>query len=238
MKKLAIFVEGLTEQILVRHMLQAVLDRNRIAIQTVKITGGHNVRMSFTVMRAAHVERSTDYYVLIYDCGGESNVKSYMLSQREKLVSSGYTRIIGLRDVFPTFTREEVPKLIRGLNFQLPQKRAYTHIYLAIMETEAWFLGEYHHLKKISPRLTPEFIQKHLGFNPRSQNMEERDQPARDMKTVYQLVGHDYTKKKDRLNAVVSKLNFQFFTHDLAARMASLGLFVDGLEQFFNERES
>jgi len=106
------------------------------------------------------------------------------------------------------------------------------------METEAWFLGEYHHLKKISPRLTPEFIQKHLGFNPKSQNMEERDQPARDMKTVYQLVGHDYTKKKDRLNAVVSKLNFQFFTHDLAARMASLGLFVDGLEQFFNERES
>ena len=33
MKKLAIFVEGLTEQILVRHLLQAVLDRNRIAIQ-------------------------------------------------------------------------------------------------------------------------------------------------------------------------------------------------------------
>ncbi len=55
MKKLAIFVEGLTEQILVRKMLHAVLDRNRIAIQTVKITGGHNVRMSFTVMRAAHV---------------------------------------------------------------------------------------------------------------------------------------------------------------------------------------
>ena len=43
MKKLAIFVEGLTEQILVRQMLQAVLDRNRIAIQTVKITGGHRM---------------------------------------------------------------------------------------------------------------------------------------------------------------------------------------------------
>jgi len=65
MKKLAIFVEGLTEQILVRQMLQTVLDRNKIAIQTVKITGGHNVRMSFTVMRAAHVDRLTDFYVLI-----------------------------------------------------------------------------------------------------------------------------------------------------------------------------
>lgn len=234
MKKLAIFVEGLTEQILVRHMLQAVLDRNRIAIQTVKITGGHNVRMSFTVMRAAHVDRQTEYYVLIYDCGGESNVKGYLMSQREKLVASGYSGILGLRDVYPTFTREDVPKLIRGLNHQLPQKNAFTRIHLAIMETEAWFLGEYHHLKKISPRLTPEFIEKHLGFNPRKENMEERNQPARDMKTVYQLVGHDYTKKRDRLNAVVRKLDFQFFTHELAARMPSLGLFVESLEQFFD----
>ena len=61
MKKLAIFVEGLTEQILVRHLLQKLLDQNRIAIQAVKITGGHNVRMSFTVMRAAHVDYRTDY---------------------------------------------------------------------------------------------------------------------------------------------------------------------------------
>lgn len=234
MKKLAIFVEGLTEQILVRHMLEAVLDRNRIAIQTVKITGGHNVRMSFTVMRAANVDRQTDYYVLIYDCGGESNVKGYLMSQRENLVASGYTRILGLRDVYPTFTREEVPKLIRGLNHQLPQKKAFTQIHLAIMETEAWFLGEYHHLKKISPRLTPEFIEKHLGFNPRKQNMEERSQPARDMKSVYQLAGHDYTKKRDRLNAVVRKLDFRYFTHELATKMPSLGLFVESLEQFFD----
>jgi hypothetical protein len=234
MKKLAIFVEGLTEQILVRHMLKAVLDRNRIAIQTVKITGGHNVRMSFTVMRAAHVDYQTDYYVLIYDCGGESNVKGYLMSQREKLVNNGYTQILGLRDVYPNFTREEVPKLLRGLNFQLPQKKAFTRIYLAIMETEAWFLGEYRHLKKISPRLTPEFIEQHLGFNPRTENMEDRERPALDMKAAYQLAGHDYTKKRDRLNAVVSKLDFRFFTHELAQKMNSLGSFVKGLEQFFN----
>ena len=234
MKKLAIFVEGLTEQILVRHMLKAVLDRNRIAIQTVKITGGHNVRMSFTVMRAAHVDYQTDYYVLIYDCGGESNVKGYLMSQREKLVNNGYTQILGLRDVYPNFVREEVPKLRRGLNYQLPQKKAFTRIYLAIMETEAWFLGEYRHLKKISPRLTPEFIEKHLGFNPRTQNMEDRERPALDMKAAYHLAGHDYTKKRDRLNAVVSKLDFQFFTHELAQKMNSLGSFVEGLEQFFN----
>lgn len=234
MKKLAIFVEGLTEQILVRHMLKAVLDRNRIAIQTVKITGGHNVRMSFTVMRAAHVDHQTDYYVLIYDCGGESNVKGYLVSQREKLVANGYTRILGLRDAYPNFGREELPKLIRGLNYQLPQKKAFTRIYLAIMETEAWFLGEYRHLRKISRRLTPEFIEKNLGFNPRTENMEGRDQPARDMKAVYQLAGHDYTKKRDRLNAVVSKLDFNFFTHELARKMSSLGSFVEGLEQFFN----
>jgi hypothetical protein len=233
MRKLAIFVEGLTEQILVRHMLQAVLDRNRIAIQAVKITGGHNVRMSFTVMLAAHVDSQTDYYVLVYDCGGETNVKGYMMAHRWKLVSSGYQMILGLRDVFPNFNREDIPKLRRGLNYRLPQKGAHTRIHLAIMETEAWFLGEFHHLTKVSRKLTPEFIQKHLGFNPRTDNMEERDRPAEDMKAAYQLVGHDYTKKRDRLNAVVSKLDFNYFTHGLMERMPSLEQFVTELEQFF-----
>ena len=182
MRKLAIFVEGLTEQILVRQMLQAVLDRNRIAIQTVKITGGHNVRMSFTVMRAAHVDNNTDYFVLVYDCGGETNVKGYLMARRDKLISNGYTAIMGLRDVYPNFEREQVGKLLHGLNFKLSQKKAKTHIYLTIMETEAWFLGEYNHLKKVSRKLTPEFVEKHLGFNPRTGNMEDRDNPAKDMK--------------------------------------------------------
>ncbi len=235
MKKLAIFVEGLTEQILVRHMLQAVLDRNRIAIQTVKITGGHNVRMSFTVMRAAHVNNLTDYYVLVYDCGGETNVKSYLLAHRHKLVSNGYQMVLGLRDVYPNFQREEVGRLRRGLNQQLPQKGARTRIHLAIMETEAWFLGEYRHLRKVSRKLTPEFVEKHLGFNPKTEKMEERDHPSDDMKAAYRLVGHDYTKKRDRLNAVISKLDFQYFTHGLTGRMPSLEKFVTELEHFFKE---
>ena len=235
MRKLAIFVEGLTEQILVRKMLHAVLGRNQIAIQTVKITGGHNVRMSFTVMRAAHVNSQTDYFVLVYDCGGETNVKSYMLARRNKLISNGYTMVMGLRDAYPNFTREEVPKLLRGLNHKLPQKKASTHIYLAIMETEAWFLGEYRHLKKVSRILTPAYIQKHFGFNPHTENMEEREHPSEDMKRIYQAAGHDYTKKRDRLNAVIGKLDFHYFTHDLAEIMPSLGAFVDGLEKFFRQ---
>ena len=235
MRKLAIFVEGLTEQILVRKMLQEVLDRNKIAIQAVKITGGHNVRMSFTVMRAAHVNNLTDYYVLIYDCGGETNVKGYLVSQRDKLVSNGYRMVLGLRDVYPSFSREEVERLRKGLNYRLPQKGARTKIHLAIMETEAWFLGEYHHLRKVSRKLTPEFVEKHLGFNPRKDPMDQRERPAEDMKAVYQLAGHDYTKKRDRLNAVVNKLDFNYFTSGLADRMPSLRFFVKELEGFFRE---
>lgn len=235
MKKLAIFVEGLTEQILVRHMLQAVLDRNRIAIQTVKITGGHNVRMSFTVMKAAHVDYLTDYYVLVYDCGGETNVKGYMMAHRQKLVENGYQMVLGLRDVYPNFTREDIGKLRKGLNFHLPQKGAHTYIHLAIMETEAWFLGEYRHLRKVSRKLTPEFVEKQMGFNPRTDNLEELERPADLMKAVYQLAGHDYTKKRDRLNAVVSKLDFKYFTHGLTERMPSLERFVTELELFFRE---
>ena len=233
MKRIAIFVEGLTEQILVRRMLETVMQKKNIAIQTVKITGGHSIRMNFTIMHAAKVYGRTAYYVLIYDCGGETNVKGYLMMQRKKLVEKGYTCILGLRDVYPNFTQEDIPKLEKGLNFQISQKGALTHIHLAIMETEAWFLGEYHHLRKVSQSLTPEFIEKRLGFNPKTENMEDRQAPAQDLKRVYRLVGHDYTKKRYKLNSIVSKLDFYYFTHSLSSKMKSLGDFVRQLETFF-----
>jgi hypothetical protein len=236
MKKLAIFVEGLTEQILVRRMLEAVLDRKKIAIQSVKISGGHNVRISFTVMIAAQVSRQTDYYVLIYDCGGETNVKGYMMTQRDSLVKSGYQLILGLRDVYPNFDHSDLKKLRFGLNFRLPQDGAQTHISLAVMETEAWFLGEYTHFMRMSRKLTPEFIQKRLGFNPKKDDMELRHCPSQDLKHIYHLVGHDYTKKKQRLSTVVNKLDFSFFTHQVANKMEHLGEFVKQLENFFDDQ--
>jgi len=233
MKRIAIFVEGLTEQILVRHMLEKVMEEKNIAVQAVKITGGHNTRLSFTVMHAAKVNYNTGYYVLIYDCGGETNVKGYMMMQRQSLVDKGYTCIIGLRDVYPNFKHSDIPKLRKGLNYQVSQKEAVTRIFLAIMETEAWFLGEYTHFRKVSPKLTPEYIEKRLHFNPKSGNMEKRGQPAHDLKRVYRLVNHDYTKKRSKLNSIVSKLDFNFFTRKLADKMESLGDFVRQLEEFF-----
>ena len=59
--------------------------------------------------------------------------------------------------------------------------------------------------------------------------------PSDDMKRIYQSAGHDYTKKRDRLNAVIGKLDFNYFTHELADKMPSLGSFVNGLEHFFRE---
>ncbi len=233
MKRIAIFVEGLTEQILVRRMLESVLQRKEIAIQTVKLSGGHNSRMSFTVMQAAQVHRQTEYYVLIYDCGGETNVKGYLMMQHRSLVDKGYSCILGLRDVYPNFQHEDVPKLRRGLNYDISQKRAVIKIHLAIMETEAWFLGEYRHFTRVSQKLTPEFIEKRLGFNPRTENMELRQAPAHDLKEVYRLVDRDYTKKRKKLNSVVEKLDFHYFTHGLANKMESLGEFVRQLEDFF-----
>lgn len=233
MKRMAIFVEGLTEQILVRRMLGEIMDRKQIAIQTVKATGGHNVRLSFTVVHAADVSRQTQYFVLIYDCGGETNVKGYMMSQMESLKRSGYTTILGLRDVYPNFSRQDIKKLRFGLNFKLPTDHVYSRIHLAVMETEAWFLAEYHHLQRVSPRLTPAYIQKKLGFNPKNDSMEDLETPAEDLREVYHLAGVDYTKKRQKLNEVVNLMDFEYFMNGLPRRLSSLALFVRDLENFF-----
>ncbi len=233
MKRLAIFVEGLTEQILVRRILGEIMDRKQIAVQAVKATGGHNVRLSFTVVHAADVSRQTRYFVLIYDCGGETNVRGYMMSQWESLRRSGYTMILGLRDVYPNFQRREIKKLRFGLNYKLPGNGIYSRIHLAVMETEAWIIGEYHHLKRISPRLTPHYIQKQRGFNPMTENMEDLDAPAEELREIYHLVGEDYTKKRQKLDEVMSLMDLDFFVHQLTGKMESLGLFVADLESFF-----
>ena len=193
-------------------------------------------RMSFTVMRAAHVDNHTDYFVLVYDCGGETNVKGYLMARRDKLISNGYTMILGLRDVYPNFEREEVPNCFRGLNHQLPQKKARTHIYLAIMETEAWFLGEYNHLRKVSRKLTPEFMEKHLGFNPSTENMEERENPAEDMKAVYQLVGMIIPRNGTGLMLWLASWILTTLLMNWPGKMPSLGTFVEGLEHFSRRR--
>jgi hypothetical protein len=56
---------------------------------------------------------------------------------------------------------------------------------LAVMEIEAWFLGEYTHFERVSPNLKLERIRAALQFDPSTDDLEKRKHPTEDLDHIY-----------------------------------------------------
>jgi hypothetical protein len=226
-KKLAIFVEGQTEQIFVEKLLKEIAGIINISIE-IQSKEGRNFA---TLIMKDTITSTTIFYVLIYNSGGENNVVSDMKDQYNSLSGSGYEQIIGLRDVYP-IPLSQKSRLQSGLRSSLPKGSIPINIVLAVMEIEAWFLAEYNHLLKIDPLLTPERIQLIFGFNPQTDDMEQRPNPANDLKKIYNSVGKGYNKREKELNRLASNLDYDFLYMHLANTVTSLGEFIGYIDKF------
>ncbi len=230
MKRLAIFVEGQTEKIFVRRLLEEIAGRSNITITEQDMIGKLSSRFMVLTM-SNPVTPQTKYYVLICNSGSDNSVASDIRDQYTSLVNSGYSKIIGLRDVYPiSITDKSI--LERGLQAVLPKGVVPAHIVLAVMEVEAWFLAEWKHFVKIDGKLTPSLIQSSLGFNPEVDNMESRNHPAEDLHQAYQLVGKAYRKKENQVNRIVSHLDYEFLYLQLSRIVPSLGIFIGYIDDF------
>lgn len=194
MKRLAIFVEGYTEALFVRRMIDEVATSSDVIVQTSKIRGGDKVPRRVEILEAARAATDESFYILIYDCGGEHLVAQRILEEHASLTKSGYAAIIGIRDVFPSWKRHEIPKLRRYLAYGISGNLAPVKYVLATMEVEAWFLSEHTHFSRIDPNLSPDIVLDGLGFDPKSDDMSLRDNPADDLRKAYGLVGLDQDK--------------------------------------------
>jgi hypothetical protein len=226
-KKLAIFVEGKTEQIFVNKLLREIAGTINISIEIQSQEG-----RKFVEVIMKDIETSaTKFFVLIYNSGSDIRVASDMKKQYKKLTESGYERIIGLRDIYPRSIIQK-SKLQSELENVLPKGSIPINIVIAVMEVEAWFLAEYNHFLKIDPRLTPEQIQAMFGFNPQTDDMEQRPHPADDMKQIYNYVGKGYHKSEKQLNGLASHLDYEFIYMHLINSVPSLGEFVGYIDKF------
>jgi len=233
LKKIAFFVEGLTEQYFIENLLKEVFNQNKLAIQVKKIKGGSKIPITITEISSPTLTDLIEYYVLIFDCGGESTVKSYILDQRESLIKSGYSKIVGILDVFPNFSRTEIHDLRYGLNYKVPQKEVSIKFVISIMEIEAWFLAEEIHFSKINALLTADYIEKNYGFNPSTYNTELRDEPANDLNNIYQLVGECYSKNKISISKTVEALDYSNVYFKIPSRITSLKELITEIDEIF-----
>ncbi len=231
MNKLAIFVEGYTEVVFLTKLIEEIAGKHQVRIEHREIRGGSQSRRTMALVRAAGPDAGQNYFVLIVDCGGDKLVKTRIVEEHEHLTRAGYARIIGIRDVRPDFTPADVPRLEASLPRYIKTNLIPVEFILAIMEIEAWFLAETTHFARIDPALTLPALVAALGFNPATDDLEQRPAPADDLARCYALAAKAYQK---RAHDTVEALDYVLVYLELGKRFRYLERLIASLGSFLS----
>lgn len=233
MKKIAFFVEGRTESCFIIKLIEEAYDKKKIAITSKRGKGGSNIEINFTTIFADSISDDTKFHVLIVNCTGESNLRTYINDRREDLIKDGFSKIIGMRDVYPNFGRKDIHNLTQGLNFRLSQKPIETEFIISVMEIETCFLAEHFHFAKIHPSLNADLIYQSLGFNPFNEDMQLRDVPSFDLNSCYNIVGANYSKEDAVVDRTINNLDYGNLYFNLKGNIKHLEMLISNLDEFF-----
>ena len=231
-KKIACFVEGQTEQLFVERLFQEIAGYKKISIETYKFQGGKANRI-IQPLKLSTI-KDAPFFVLLYNCDCDSHVLSDIRKEHDSLTNSGYEKIIGLRDLYPTplEKKQEVEKGIRGFLKLLQHKGIPISMNLAVMEIEAWFLAEWNYLAKIDNRLTCDFILQKCALDLRNIDTEQRAHPSQDLDEIYRLVSRSYDKNEITSQEIINNLDYEFLYLDLVKSVNQLKRFIDEIDSF------
>jgi hypothetical protein len=226
-RKVAVFVEGLTEQEFVVELVSAV-----VGARGVNVVLGRQWKGK-VVVEPSMINAVLDFLVLVVNCSNDEQVKTQVREQYPSLVAAGYTAIIGLRDVYP-LARADIPAIQAGLSPSLPTGVVTPEMHLAVMEVEAWFLAESTHFSRLHPSLAVPFIVAG-GIDVAGTNGEAWGHPAGVLHAIYRLVGMSYMspkgqKTKRRVQRTLKALSFDELYVTVRGTIPSFDAFVTSLE--------
>lgn len=234
MSKLAVFVEGQTEQLFVQRLVEEVAGRHNVAIEMRKASfGGRSGLTRSFVRRESSDARNKQFFVLIVDCGTDNRVASDIRDEYASLVNAGYSRVLGLRDVYPQ-PRSKIPAMRSAIKPFLPKGSIPVDIVLAIMEIEAWFLAECTHFERLYAGITLANVNNAIGSDALTLDVESIAHPSETLNTIYQLVGRAYRKNKDQVSDIVDELDYARLYLELTERVSALKCFCDHLDSFLS----
>jgi hypothetical protein len=234
-KKLAIFVEGQTERVFIEKLLSEVIGTRHLRIETyVAAGGGSSGARSLQLLGVIDPASGARFLAMIVDCGSDGRVRSDIADRYDKLVAAGYSAIIGIRDVYPDVMYVDIPKLRIGLQLGLKDNPIKVLFVLGVMEIESWFLSEFTHFARLDSRLTPAVILHHLGFNPKTDDMQLRAHPASDLNDAYHIVGRAYDKSRKRIQKTIDLLDYAHLYMAMKGRLPDLDALNASLDQFLS----
>lgn len=199
MRKIAFFVEGRTELHFISYLLQQVATDGHMQVDLRQIRGGGKrgkTPRTVTTIDIKPTAGGEQFYALVYDCGSDAQVKIQIAEEHSFLTQDGYEVIVGIRDVRPEYGKNQLNELRKILRLGIDKSLAPVMFVLPTAEIEAWFLAEHTHFSRIDPGLTTPAIAQALGFDPTSDDMSDRLEPATDLNNCYQIVGKSYAKSK------------------------------------------
>lgn len=196
--KIAIFVEGLTEQEFVQSFLKSLYGSKGFHLQIKKQFGGK------LLLEVDNPAPGTTDFVLLVNCQTDNQVKSQIREQYPTLVSAGYSCIIGLRDIYPDL-HHTLPKYKAALRVSLPVGKVPIFMHLSVLEIEAWFLDELTHFQRIDPALTITAIVA-SGYDLLNVTGEQWEHPADTLDNIYRLAGKRYRKKTRHIQRTINAL--------------------------------
>lgn len=227
MKKLAVFVEGQTEQIFIKRLIEEVAGANNVILSIQSVSTNKIVSLS----GQSATDDKAKYFVLIYDCQCDKKVKSSILDNRERLSKAGYSSIFGLFDLYPA-PLSDLPRVQLSLYKYIPTAGIEIKLYLAIAEIEAWFLQDASHYQKISPQLTADRVRDISGFDPQVDSAESLPEPAKTLKSIYNSAGRGYDKSRAHVQRTVDALDIELLCITASPLIPSFASLYGDLDTF------
>jgi hypothetical protein len=227
-KKVAIFVEGLTEQEFVVSLVSAIVGQRGLHVIL-----GRQWKNKVIITPTAAPKGVIEFKVMVVDCANDEQVKTQIREQYPTLVAAGYTAIIGVRDVYPA-PRVSLPRIQGKLSSGLPVAPILPTMHLAVMEVEAWFMDEVTHFARIHATLTVPHVVAN-GFDIVSNRGDTWNHPADVLDKIYRLAGLRYltssgAKTKRRIKRTVDAIDFDEIYVTVRNRLPDLNSFLSSIE--------
>lgn len=239
--KIAVFVEGQSELIFVRDFLLKwyQYDSSVIAVACCSLRSdvGRPVDVPFN-----YGERdSAEFFYDIINVGSDERVMSVMVNTAGRYRNLGYSRLIGLSDMYTEryheMSRRHISaelnlKFINGANSTLAARGLsdFAKYHYAIMEFEAWVLGFYWRMCAVDPALTEEALSDGWGVTESFDPETGVYHPYKMLADVYSSVGLAYGKHSGDVESFVSGLDrtdFEMLASSDNCR--SFAMFMDSL---------
>jgi hypothetical protein len=228
MKKIALFVEGQTEQIFSAKLIQEIMGKYGYTIENYKFIGGNKIERKPLKLTTKSTADKSEFYFLIYDCGGDGKVQSDIRERMDSLQEESFILVIGIRDVYP---ETDLAKLRTYLYFGISFNAAITvEIILAINEIEAWFIAEENHYARISHKLSFQTANEITGIDVRTDSTESILHPSSALKQIYIKGGTTYDKSERKVQRTVDSLDYENLYLNVRNRNNSLNALLTCLD--------